>query len=190
MYEVSHWSHRFPGKGCRGRTMSCLGVEELTAMTVLLKQGRSQSSVGRIWGVSEGTVRYHRKRWASGASDGRSNQSLKASKHAEAIEPWRSQQGDGRVNLAALHDWLCRKHGYDGSLKPRVAVLEPGLSGPGDPEAVVCRDPCRGVGTGGKGGVGVSGAGLRDGGPCGKFWLLPALIPPFFMESVRSSVYR
>lgn len=86
-------------------------------MAVLLKQGHSQSAVGRILGVSEGTVRYHRKRWASGASDGRSNQPLKASKHAEAIEHWRSQQGDGRVNLAALHDWLCREHGYDGSLK-------------------------------------------------------------------------
>jgi transposase len=97
--------------------MGRLGVEELTAMAVLLKQGHSQSAVGRILGVSEGTVRYHRKRWASGASDGRSNQPLKASKHAEAIEHWRSQQGDGRVNLAALHDWLCREHGYDGSLK-------------------------------------------------------------------------
>lgn len=86
-------------------------------MAVLLKQGHSQSAVARILGVSEGTVRYHRKRHASGVSDGRSTQPLKAAGHAEAIEHWRSQQGDGRVNLAALHDWLCREHGYDGSLK-------------------------------------------------------------------------
>lgn len=27
------------------------------------------------------------------------------------------RQEGGRVNLAALHDWLCQEHGYDGSLK-------------------------------------------------------------------------
>ena len=36
---------------------------------------------------------------------------------ATAIAHWRSQQPEGRVNLAALHEWLRREHGYDGSLK-------------------------------------------------------------------------
>lgn len=31
-------------------------------MSVLLEQGHSQSAVARLLGVSEGTVRYHRKR--------------------------------------------------------------------------------------------------------------------------------
>ena len=34
-----------------------------------------------------------------------------------AIEHWREQQGEGGVNLAALHGWLRREHGYDGSLR-------------------------------------------------------------------------
>lgn len=97
--------------------MGCLEIEGRTAMAVLLEQGHSQSAVARLLGVSEGTVRYHRKRWASGTGDGRRKQALKAAAHAEAIGHWRSRQGDGRVNLAALHDWLCREHGYDGSLK-------------------------------------------------------------------------
>jgi transposase len=73
--------------------------------------------VARLLGVTEGTVRYHRKRRSADAADGRSKQDLKAAVHAEAIGHWRDQQADGRVNLAALHEWLRREHGYDGSLK-------------------------------------------------------------------------
>jgi transposase len=97
--------------------MGRLEIEGRTAMAVLLERGHSQSAVARLLGVSEGTVRHHRKRWASGSGDGRSKQVLKAAAHAEAIAHWRDQQKDGRFNLAALHDWLCREHGYDGSLK-------------------------------------------------------------------------
>ena len=97
--------------------MGRLENEARTAMTVLLKQGHSQSAVARLLGVSEGTVRYHRRRDAAGAVDGRRTQGSKAAAVAEAIAHWRSQQSGGRVNLAALHEWLKREHGYDGSLK-------------------------------------------------------------------------
>ena len=86
-------------------------------MAVLLERGPSQSAVARLLGVSEGAVRYHRKRWSADAADGRSRQELKAAAHAEAVSHWRDQQEGGRVNLAALHDWLRCEHGYDGSLK-------------------------------------------------------------------------
>jgi transposase len=97
--------------------MGRLDVEGRTAMAVLLERGHSQSAVARLLGVTEGTVRYHRKRGTVGAVDGRSKQDLKAAAHAEAIALWRDEQADGRANLAALHDWLRREHGYDGSLK-------------------------------------------------------------------------
>jgi transposase len=97
--------------------MGRLENEARAAMTVLLKQGHSQSAVARMLGVSEGTVRYHQRRSASGAVDGRTTQVGKAAAVAEAIAHWRSQQQAGRVNLAALHDWLKREHGYNGSLK-------------------------------------------------------------------------
>ena len=97
--------------------MGRLDIEGRTAMAVLLERGHSQSAVARLLGVTEGTVRYHRKRGAAGAVDGRNRQEPKAAAHAEAIAHWRDQQEGGRVNLAALHDWLGREHGYDGSLK-------------------------------------------------------------------------
>lgn len=96
--------------------MGRLENEARTAMTGLLKQGHSQSAVARMLGVCEGTVRY-RRRSAAGAADGRTTQVGKAAAAAEAIAHWRNQQPEGRVNLAALHDWLKREHGYDGSLK-------------------------------------------------------------------------
>ncbi|PTE19498.1 hypothetical protein C5F48_22575 [Cereibacter changlensis JA139] len=49
--------------------------------------------------------------------DGQTVQVGKAAAVAEAIAHWRSQQSGGRVNLAALHDWLKREHDCDGSLK-------------------------------------------------------------------------
>ena len=97
--------------------MGRLDDEARTAMTVLLKGGQTQSAVARLLGVTEGAVRYHRRRREIGATDGRSRQMSAAAAHAEAIAHWRDQQTDGRINLAALHAWLCREHGYGGSLK-------------------------------------------------------------------------
>lgn len=97
--------------------MGRLDIEGRTAMAVLLERGQSQSAVARLLGVTEGTVRYHRKRRLADAAGGRGRQDLKASAYAEAIAHWRDQQADGRINLALLHDWLRREHDYEGSLK-------------------------------------------------------------------------
>jgi hypothetical protein len=78
--------------------MGRLDDEALTAMTVLLKGGHTQSAVARLLGVTEGSVRYHRRRRESGATDGRSRQVSAASAHADAIAHWRDQQTDGRIN--------------------------------------------------------------------------------------------
>jgi hypothetical protein len=97
--------------------MGRLESDGRTAMAVLLDQGHSQSVVARLLGVTEGTVRYHRKRRGARVVDGRTKQDFKASVHGEAIAHWRAQQGDGRINLAGLHVWLQREHGYEGSLR-------------------------------------------------------------------------
>jgi hypothetical protein len=97
--------------------MGRLENEGRTAMAVLLDQGHSQAAVAGLLAVTEGAVRYHRKRQASGSADGRSKQDFKASAYAAAIAHWRDQQEGGGINLAALHAWLQREHGYDGSLK-------------------------------------------------------------------------
>lgn len=41
---------------------------------------------------------------------------FKAQAYAAEIASRREQQA-GRINLAALHDWLGEEHGYDGGLK-------------------------------------------------------------------------
>jgi transposase len=97
--------------------MGFLKDEERTTMAVLLGQGHSQSAVARLLGVTEGAVRYHRKRREACLVDGRTRQDFKASAYAEAVAHWRSQQKGERINLAALHAWLRREHGYAGSLR-------------------------------------------------------------------------
>jgi transposase len=97
--------------------MGFLHDEERTAMVVLLDQGHSQSAVARLLGVTEGAVRYHRKRRKAGSVDGRTRQDFKVSPYAEAVAHWRGQQKGERINLAALHAWLRREHGYEGSLR-------------------------------------------------------------------------
>jgi transposase len=86
-------------------------------MTVLLERGHTKSDVARLLGVTEGTVRYHERRMESGAIDGRSLRAAAASAHANAIEYWRDRRGDVAINLAELHAWLRREHGYAGSLR-------------------------------------------------------------------------
>ncbi|MFQ5667847.1 MAG: hypothetical protein ACE5I7_15650 [Candidatus Binatia bacterium] len=48
--------------------------EELVTIGVLAEKEQNNCEIARVLGVREGTVCYHRKRQAEGASDGRSNQ--------------------------------------------------------------------------------------------------------------------
>jgi hypothetical protein len=89
----------------RERAMGCLDSEALTAMSVLLKQGQTQSAVARLLGVTEGAVRYHRRRRAEGAVDGRSRQVAKAAGHAEAIAQWRGACGDSGSLKSVQRYW-------------------------------------------------------------------------------------
>lgn len=97
--------------------MSRLDLEARMTIKTLLARGTSKSDIARLLGVTEGAVRYQVARMASDAVDGRSCQAFKAEAVADAIEHWRTSRGDGAVNLAALHSWLQREHGYAGSLR-------------------------------------------------------------------------
>jgi transposase len=81
-------------------------------------KGHSKSAIARLLGVTEGSIRYHLKRQAEGAVDGRSHQPFLADEHAERIAHWLESLGEaGPVNLAALHDYLVEEHEYAGSLR-------------------------------------------------------------------------
>lgn len=97
--------------------MSRLDWEARVTIKTLVSRGASNVAVARLLGVSEGAVRYHLGRMATGAMDGRGTKAFKATAVAEAIEHWRRSQQDGAINLAALHAWLMAEHGYDGSLR-------------------------------------------------------------------------
>lgn len=97
--------------------MGRLSTEDRVTIRSLSVRGATRSEIARLLGVSEGTVRYHLARMAAGAVDGRARQEPRAQAYAAAIEIWRRQQGDGPINLAALHAWLVSEHGYEGSLR-------------------------------------------------------------------------
>lgn len=97
--------------------MSKLDVEARMTIKTLVSKGVSHCEIARMLGVSEGAVRYQVRRMHTGAIDGRSRQVPKAALLAHAIEHWRDSQGDGALNLAALHAWLVTEHDYGGSLR-------------------------------------------------------------------------
>ena len=97
--------------------MGRIDKEARMTIKVLDERGATGAEIARLLGVSEGAVRYHVRRMRSGAVDGRSTQELKAAAFAEQIEHWRQSAEGSGLNLAALHSWLVREHGYDGSLR-------------------------------------------------------------------------
>jgi transposase len=83
----------------------------------LSHKGQSNREIARLLAVSEGTVRYHRRRERAGALDGRRRQPFLAEGWAEAIAYYvESLEAEG-WNVAALYDWLVAEQDYPGSLR-------------------------------------------------------------------------
>ena len=93
-----------------------IDLEVRMTIKTLAARGVPKREIGRQLSLSEGTVRYHLRRMAKGAADGRAKQRRRAEAVAEPIEWWLSQPDAGR-NLAALHEWLVAEHDYAGSLR-------------------------------------------------------------------------
>ncbi len=103
--------------------MAKLLEEHIVTIRVLNERGESKCSIARTLGVTEGAVRYHLRRQASGAVDGRRKiLQLEALGLADATEQWWEAQqaalpNDRPPNIESLHAWLQAEHGYDGSYK-------------------------------------------------------------------------
>lgn len=106
--------------------MPCrLSPEEIVTVHVLRSKGQSNCAIARTLGVSEGTVRYHAKRRADGAVDGRSGKPFKGEAVAGLIKEWideherlRAQGDEDRpVNVRDLFDFLVTQHDYRGSYR-------------------------------------------------------------------------
>lgn len=94
-----------------------LDRETRMTISVLARNGQSGRAIARIVGVDESTVRYHLRREAAGAVDGRSQQVQQAASLGEAIAHFMTHAGSGPVNVAAMLEWLQVEHGFTGSLR-------------------------------------------------------------------------
>lgn len=94
-----------------------LRQEDRMAIESLSRHGVGNREIGRKLGVTEGSVRYHARRQAQGAVDGRSRQASSLEPLRGEIEAWRQALGGGPVNLLDLHAWLRDEHGFGGSTR-------------------------------------------------------------------------
>ncbi len=96
-----------------------LDLEARMTIKKLHEKQVPKARIARILGVSEGSVRYHLKRQAEGAGDGRKGrQPHLALAYRGAIEAWLEGLPEGSgLNLAALHDYLVEEFQYPGSLR-------------------------------------------------------------------------
>jgi transposase len=90
-------------------------LEIRMTIKTLAAKGVPKRAIARQLDLSEGTIRYHLSRIASGTPDGRSAQPRRAGVAADAIAHWMAHHD--RTNLAALHAWLVAEHDYAGSLR-------------------------------------------------------------------------
>jgi len=96
--------------------------EEIVTLQVLRDKGLSFREIATTLGVSEGTVRYHRKR--RGQPDGR-GKPRKAQALADVIDAWMlhhtghpdEAEQPRPVNVLVLYDWLRQEHHYQGSYR-------------------------------------------------------------------------
>jgi transposase len=98
--------------------MAKLDREDRMTITSLIRKGCSNRHIARLLRVSEGTVRYHRRRQAEGAVDGRARQTPMAAHYGEAIDSYLGARGEQTPsNVAELHTWLVAEHDYPGALR-------------------------------------------------------------------------
>jgi len=97
--------------------MAKLDEEARMTIKTLARKGLSNREAARLLGVTEGAVRYQRKRMVDPTPDGRSSQSGQAAAYAAFIDAWREDLAGEAVNLTVLHEWLVREYDYPGSLR-------------------------------------------------------------------------
>lgn len=96
-----------------------LRKEEVVTIRVLAEKGENHCAIARRLGVTEGTVRYHLRRAAEGAEDGRADKPFEAEAVAELIRSWHEERREAArpVNVVDLWEHLVAEHDYEGSYR-------------------------------------------------------------------------
>ena len=81
-----------------------LDLEARMAIKALAERGSGASSIARTLGVTEGAVRYHLRRQAAQAVDGRGGKPHKAAVLHETIVAWLGHLRDVLLRIAAVSD--------------------------------------------------------------------------------------
>ena len=102
-----------------------LTAEDVVTIHVLSEKEAASRAIARQLGVTEGAVRYHLRRRASGATDGRAGKAFAASALAEVVDAFCAATADGErpANLKALYEHLRAEHGYAASYKSVVRYV-------------------------------------------------------------------
>lgn len=102
-----------------------LTAEDVVTIQVLSDKEVASRAIARQLGVTEGAVRYHLRRRASGAKDGRGPKVFAAAALAEVIDAWFAATSDGErpANLKELFEHLVADHGYAASYKSIVRYV-------------------------------------------------------------------
>ncbi len=94
-----------------------LDLEARMTIQTLAEHGLGNRAMGRLLGVHENTIRYHRQRQEAGLTDGRARQPHLAGGYTPAIDHYLAHLDEAPMNLAALHHYLVTEHRYRGSLR-------------------------------------------------------------------------
>lgn len=98
--------------------MAKLSAGDVVSVSSLVKRGVSNVEIARLLGVTEGAVRYQRKRLEAGAVDGRSKQEFLAEGFRPAIDEYLAAgQEESPSNVKELFEHLVAEHDYPGSLR-------------------------------------------------------------------------
>ncbi len=112
--------------------MAKLDREDRMTIKSLIRKGCSNRHIARLLRVSEGTVRYHRRRQAAAAIDERSRQTPLAAGYREAIDAYLAANNEeAPANVAELHAWLVAEHDYPAGLRSVQRYVRRAFPAPG-----------------------------------------------------------
>ncbi len=98
--------------------MAKLSAGDVVSVSALVGHGVSNVEIARLLGVTEGAVRYQRKRLEAGVVDGRSKQAFLAEGFRPAIDEYlRASGAESPSNVRDLHEHLVAEFDYPGSLR-------------------------------------------------------------------------